>query len=1016
MVEAARGPRVPGSRPMETSKQTTCPAPRTRLPTAPRLGDTGPLAFVLAIVVVGSAFAAATTAMGSSPAHPISPLSSATSAASAGPRPSSYGPGVVNGTLVLANNTYFRGSFPAPVTGFNLESPVFDAATGDIYVADSGNDNISVINPVLNEQVDNFPTYTSSFAASVPGALAVDPVNGKLYIGTVGTGLEAMNVATGGFTSNFGLCQGTCAALAYDTTDGDLFIANENTNNVTVLDPANGNVLANVAVGTSPEDLAVDGANGDVFVSNFGSDNVSVLSGSTFQVLANDGLDAGLTTLTQPSGSCYDATDNAVFVADQGSANMTAISATTFHVLYNVSISTVGYPYPVAVACSAATGAIYVAGESPSTLPAVFTINNPISGLITSSSDYPYVATGILIDPTTNELYVTTAWDALAVFSEATDTVIGTIAVSDEPYALTFDSTNSEIYVGNYTGPGIVGSLVGVSTSTNHVSEVAEMAAFGGTSVDPTGNAYDPASDEVLTLASSVTTNYIAAYDPVANSFVTIATGGVTPIALSYDPGDMDMWVVGQGNGGNWLTPINAANTIGTAYSLGPLVPSGLTYDPTNGDIYVVVQDQATGGNTSVLAIDPSSGAVVATIPTPNTIENIAYDPSNQELYAPALFSELAVINATLGRNVANISLSSVGGATPINTIYDPVNGDLYTTDDAQSSVDVVNAAQGKLVATIPVGLEPIGLALNASGTEIFVASLDTGTIAVISLTAPGNSGPSVTGVTVSPTSTTVGVSQSASFSASATCSGGACPAGVAYAWSLSNGLGTYAPATGTSTTFVAGTSAGSSTLTVTASYDGTSASASAAITISSTPVATLSSVSVSPAPAVVSPSGTQSFLAKLSCTGGNGICPNGWTITWSLGNSALGALNTTIGTTVVKFTATNVLGKTDLNVSVVLNGRTATYVDQVTVSANSGSSTSGGGSPWLIYAILGAVVAAGVIGAVLFLRARKPKAPSPSAPAPAAAAAPPPPPPPPPPPAAPPAYSPPPLPPPPPT
>ncbi|TMA07596.1 MAG: hypothetical protein E6J94_04260, partial [Methanobacteriota archaeon] len=66
--------------------------------------------------------------------------------------------------------------------------------------------------------------------------------------------------------------------VGYDSGNGYVYVANYNSNNVSVINGTT--VVASVAVGTLPVGVAYDSGNGYVYVANYNSNTVSVISGT----------------------------------------------------------------------------------------------------------------------------------------------------------------------------------------------------------------------------------------------------------------------------------------------------------------------------------------------------------------------------------------------------------------------------------------------------------------------------------------------------------------------------------------------------------------------------------------------------------------------------------------------------------------------------------------------------------------------------------------------------------------
>jgi len=114
-------------------------------------------------------------------------------------------------------------------------------------------------------------------------------VNGEIYVANSGLGIGPGIVdAISGSTNTIvaAIPVGTDPmALVTDSTDGDVYAANENSNGSGTIYRISGStdkVEGAALVGASPVALAFDSANREVFVANLGSNSVSVVAPSAF--------------------------------------------------------------------------------------------------------------------------------------------------------------------------------------------------------------------------------------------------------------------------------------------------------------------------------------------------------------------------------------------------------------------------------------------------------------------------------------------------------------------------------------------------------------------------------------------------------------------------------------------------------------------------------------------------------------------------------------------------------------
>jgi len=250
---------------------------------------------------------------------------------------------VVNGAFnwsPVVNLTVPVGSDPFGVA--------YDNASGNVFVTNSGSNNVSVLNGYLSYPIWNTPV------GSAPTGIAYDPVNHYVYV------------------------------------------ANNGSANVSVIG-ANLTVIDTIAVGTNPIGVAVDPVTGNVFVANYGSNNVTVISGSTNSVIANVSVDTG------PYGVAVDNATGNVYVTDQGTSNVSVISGSSFGVIANISVGSFGVAWQIdlqGIAYDPGDGYLWVGGgHNP-----LVVINPANESILTVLTFDP---SGVAYDPDTGDVCVT---------------------------------------------------------------------------------------------------------------------------------------------------------------------------------------------------------------------------------------------------------------------------------------------------------------------------------------------------------------------------------------------------------------------------------------------------------------------------------------------------------------------------------------------------------------------------------------------------------------------------------
>ena len=64
-----------------------------------------------------------------------------------------------------------------------------------------------------------------------------------------------------------------------------------------------------------------------------------------------------------------------------------------------------------------------------------------------------------------------------------------------------------------------------------------------------------------------------------------------------------------------------------------------------------------------------------------------------------------------------------------------PDGARVYVTNQISNNVAVISAASGSLIAAIPVGAAPSGIAITSDGTRVYVANFTSGSVSVIDTT-----------------------------------------------------------------------------------------------------------------------------------------------------------------------------------------------------------------------------------------------------------------------------------------
>ena len=272
--------------------------------------------------------------------------------------------GSVAWTLCLSNGLLLNGSQFCAANNMSSDAADWDSATGDLYVANEGTNNVSIVNVVRGMVLGSFDVGTAPDAVFHDNARNLFVANyGSKNISVIFTGNNL------GGSSNIGA---SVSAGVYDPDDQRLYFVEPLNNTVKALDDVPLLLVKNITVGLTPRSIAFDSADGDLYVTNSASNNVSVINGTRDTVLAN--IPVGV----RPSGIAYDPVEKELFVANQGSDNVTIINGTSNAVVGSVGVGN----QPGALAYDSWNDFIYVANQNSGNLTVLNASSRSVVGSI----------------------------------------------------------------------------------------------------------------------------------------------------------------------------------------------------------------------------------------------------------------------------------------------------------------------------------------------------------------------------------------------------------------------------------------------------------------------------------------------------------------------------------------------------------------------------------------------------------------------------------------------------------
>jgi YVTN family beta-propeller protein len=224
------------------------------------------------------------------------------------------------------------------------------------FVADYGDDDVSIVDTATNQVTGNVPVGHN------PWGVAVDPEGAHVYVGNLNDNSVSI-ITTATMTSTPVLVGDEPTGVAVKLPGTRVYVANSNDFTVSVIDTETNQVLTTVPVDAGPVGIAVNPAGTPAYVVNKGGDSMTVFDTNTNQVIKTVPIPI------KPSHVAVSPTGDRVYVTTHTGGKMLVINATTLNVTGTVSVG--GFPEGVAFSPDGAFA--YVANSGPSTLSVIDT-------------------------------------------------------------------------------------------------------------------------------------------------------------------------------------------------------------------------------------------------------------------------------------------------------------------------------------------------------------------------------------------------------------------------------------------------------------------------------------------------------------------------------------------------------------------------------------------------------------------------------------------------------------------
>lgn len=546
-------------------------------------------------------------------------------------------------------------------------------------------------------------------------------------------------------------------AVAYDPTQGELFVTGEQTGTVLAI-PDSGAVPRGIQPGCgNPEGIAFDSSQDAVFAACGGglveisASNLTLirsvpLSGGPYSVaydpakrqidvggygdnyVLNDSTGAVLATITAPPGGCenpvgitYAADSGEIFAACSGGGSggwVQVINDTTLAV-----VTTIAMPFPVGAAADPVSHQVYVTSAGGGVAI--------ISDRTNSIGSWTLNGTGtnsVFCDPPKNEVVVANS-NNVSILSDRTNRTIANVSFPTAPTSGVYNPSLSmlEVLSGlNASGSGwaqVTGdTLYSISDATNRIVGSRPISSMTSSVV------YDPYQSE--TFVASYDTGTVSVVSDASRHVVRTVRVCDNPDGMALDWILAEVYVACAGLGHNQIDTISALNDSVVATITLSWTPVGLVFDPARDEMFVGILDNTVG--LWVLSDVTNTGVATLDLPYDWFGTQLAYDPARGEIVDGTWAGMLYFISDTTNAVVASMG---VPGSYPSigDVVFDNGNGDLYASDPGDGVLWVIAESTRSVVKQVSVPIEPGTLAYDSSQGEILALDCNRNQVYVVS-------------------------------------------------------------------------------------------------------------------------------------------------------------------------------------------------------------------------------------------------------------------------------------------
>ena len=266
--------------------------------------------------------------------------------------------------------------------------------------------------------------------------------------------------------------------IEFNPFNNDIYVANEGSNTVSVINSTTNNVTKTIDVGLAPFEPEFNYFDNKMYILNRGDGTVSVIDSLTNTVI--DTISVGL----NPQNILYNSINHDMYVANTGSDTVSVIDVISGNVTFTISVGS----QPRDLELNPENNHVYVANFATSTVSVIDSISNTLNNTL-NVFRFP---TDLQFNDFNDSIYVAFNSPSSVLVIDVTDTIFNEVGIGRSTFSLEFNPFNTNMYVStsSLTANNVTMSI---NSSSNTVIDTIEVGN------NPEHLRFNPANNYIYT-------------------------------------------------------------------------------------------------------------------------------------------------------------------------------------------------------------------------------------------------------------------------------------------------------------------------------------------------------------------------------------------------------------------------------------------------------------------------------------------------------------------------------------